>query len=118
MKLAIAVDTPVQLKRNLENPYDQFAIKVMCQEKQIGYIPAYENIVLANLLNQGVVLSASVSDVVKKEEQSHGNSYLINVVAIQVFTELMLPATHIQLADSQKTGQQTRWMFIGREHIL
>lgn len=99
LKLDIAINTQVELKRDLKNPYDQFAIKVMCQEKQIGYIPAYENIVLANLLDQGVSLSASVSEVSRKDKFNHENSYLMNVVAIQVFAELMVPATHIQLAE-------------------
>ncbi|MEW4924690.1 HIRAN domain-containing protein [Algibacter sp. 2305UL17-15] len=102
MKLAVSMDTPVHLKRDLENPYDQFAIKVMCHDKQIGYVAAFENIVMANLLDQGVVLTASISEIVKTNKPHNKHSYLMDVVAIQIFVELMVPASHIQLAELTK----------------
>jgi len=102
IKLKLKVNTQVELKRDLENLYDQFAIKVVCQNKQIGYITAFENIVMANLLDQGVVLTASISEIAKKDKIQNKYTYLADVVAIQVFAELMVPTTQIQFAELTK----------------
>lgn len=51
----------LRLEREATNPYDSFAISVHYQKHKIGYIAAYENIVLANLFDQQVKLSAFVS---------------------------------------------------------
>jgi len=50
------------LKREADNMHDSFAIAVYWQEHKMGYIPAYENIVLANMLDAGCELRAFVSE--------------------------------------------------------
>jgi len=51
----------LRLEREATNPYDSFAISVHYQQYKLGYVAAYENIVLANLFDQNVKLSAFVS---------------------------------------------------------
>lgn len=75
----------VQLIREFENPYDQFAIQVFYQDQKLGYVAAYENIVLANMLDAGVELSTSIS-------QHHPESNdPFQKLAIEVFARLVLP---------------------------
>ena len=42
----------LRLEREATNPYDSFAISVHYQQYKLGYVAAYENIVLANLFDQ------------------------------------------------------------------
>src|SRR5690606_8548561 len=51
----------VHLVRESTNIYDSFAIQVNRGDKRLGYIAAYENIVLANMMDAGVGLSAYIS---------------------------------------------------------
>ena len=53
--------SPLNLKREIENVYDNYAVAVFYQNFKLGYLPAYENIVVANMLDQGVELKAAVS---------------------------------------------------------
>ena len=73
----------VSLKRDSENKHDSFAVEVYYEEHKLGYLPAYENLVLSNLLDQGVELKAFVS---KKVEFEH----YIRTIAIEVFAELII----------------------------
>lgn len=51
------------LIREPNNKYDRFAIKIMKDDYFIGYIAAYENIVMAMLMDQGVKLEAKAGRV-------------------------------------------------------
>ena len=51
----------VSFTRFPEHEYDRFAVGVTWQGHFLGYLPAYENIVLANLLDAGVRLSGMVT---------------------------------------------------------
>jgi len=73
------------LRREKENPYDSFAISIYHQENKLGYIAAYENIVLANMLDAGVELSACVSYINKKDKDIYEG------VAIVVSAVLIVP---------------------------
>jgi hypothetical protein len=72
------------LLREPENIYDSFAIQVNFQEHRLGYIAAYENIILANMIDAGVNIKAYVS---QKDLQRYPHESL----AIEVFTELIIP---------------------------
>ncbi len=74
----------VQLLREPTNPYDSFAIQVNIGECRLGYLAAYENIVIANMLDTGVNLFAKVSK--KDLKQS-----FTECLAVEVFAELVIP---------------------------
>lgn len=81
----------VHLVRESTNIYDSFAIQVNRGDKRLGYIAAYENIVLANMMDAGVDLSAYIS---QKDLKRPAQEWL----AIEVFAELVIPTQ--QLVDS------------------
>ncbi len=76
------------LERDLDNVYDAFAIKVLYKDKQLGYLKAYENIVLANLIDQGAELKGFISKI-------EVNRNLSETLAIEIFAELILPQSSI-----------------------
>lgn len=90
------VNDALQLERETNNAYDRFAIKVMRNGKFLGYIAAYENITLAMLMDQGVQLDASVSNVV---DNINDKRYLDKVFSVQVFAKLLVPYTHLDTND-------------------
>ncbi|MDD2657438.1 MAG: HIRAN domain-containing protein [Candidatus Pacebacteria bacterium] len=92
------VNDILQLCRESDNIYDQFAIKVMKGNKFLGYIPAFENITLAMLMDQGVKLEASVS---KLNNITDSEKYLDNVFSVQVFAKLLVPYRHLETTDLQ-----------------
>lgn len=51
----------VQLVREPTNIYYSFAIQVNSDKERLGYLAAYENIVLANMMDSGVGLRAYIS---------------------------------------------------------
>ena len=91
-KLNLKLGQTVALKREPDNIYDAFAIKILVQDIQIGYISAYENVVLANLMDKGVVLNANISKLNTKSV----NKYMQDVMSVKIETQLMIP---IQPAD-------------------
>ena len=74
----------VVLKREADNEYDSFAIAILWEDIKIGYIAAYENIVLANMLDAGSSAEAFVSQVDRKRN-------IYNQVSVEIFTTLILP---------------------------
>jgi hypothetical protein len=74
----------VKLNREAENQYDSFAIEVLYNELKLGYIAAYENIVLANMIDVGVKLSAFVSRIDLKRN-------IMVALAVEVHAELIIP---------------------------
>lgn len=75
----------IQLVREPENHYDSFAAQVNFGVYKIGYIAAYENIVLANMIDAGVKLIAYVS-------QKDLKRYINDQLAVEVFAELIVPS--------------------------
>lgn len=74
----------VQLLREPTNPYDSFAVQINVGEHRLGYISAYENIVIANMLDAGVNLIATVS---QKDLARSAQEWL----SVEVFAELVIP---------------------------
>ncbi|MFZ4544751.1 MAG: HIRAN domain-containing protein [Saprospiraceae bacterium] len=72
---------PLILRAEPTNQYDIFAVEVYYQDSKIGYIAAYENIVLSNLLEQGVALKAFVSKITK----ANGGE-----IAVEVFADVIV----------------------------
>ena len=72
------------LTRDLENVYDSFAVVVRYAENKLGYLPAYENIVLANMMDAGVELKAFVSQINLKRA-------IYEALSVEVFAELIIP---------------------------
>jgi len=91
IKDSIQEGDELQLMCESTNVYDSFAIQVNRGDKRLGYIAAYENIVLANMMDAGVDLSAYVSH---KDLKRPAQEWL----AIEVFAELVIPSQ--QLVDS------------------
>ncbi|MBW6482237.1 MAG: HIRAN domain-containing protein [Vicingaceae bacterium] len=70
------------LKREADNKYDRFAVEVCYGEAKLGYLTAYENIVLANLLDQGVQLKAFVTHI------NPADFYL--GLSVEIFAEIVV----------------------------
>lgn len=77
----------VFLKRDAGNIHDAFAIEVYYQGYKLGFVAAYENIVLANMLDQQIKLQAKVSKI-------NLNAYN-NQLAIDVYAELIVPSDRL-----------------------
>jgi len=100
--MKLFINQPVVLQRDYQNSYDKFAVKVLIDDKQIGYLAAYENIVLANMLDKGVDLKAFISELNfnhKELKNRIEEAYLYNMIGIKVQTDLMLPVQNYNIID-------------------
>jgi hypothetical protein len=52
----------ITLKREPHNPHDRKAIALYWHDEKLGYIPRADNSVIANFLDQGVSLNASIKN--------------------------------------------------------
>lgn len=86
---AIKAGDELLLKREPRNKYDCFAIQVNYEDVRLGYIAAYENIVLANMMDGGVPLKAYVS------QKNPKTNNLFNALAIEVFAEIVSPTAKL-----------------------
>lgn len=77
------------LKRDTTNVYDSFAIEVYWNEHKLGYLPAYENIVLANMLDAGVQLHSFISSINPEGFQN------LQGLAVEIYAHLVLPGTKL-----------------------
>ncbi len=80
----LEVGTELQLKRETTNKYDSFAIEVYYNEHKLGYLAAYKNIAIANMLEQGVVFMAFVSKITSKEDK------IFDGLAVEVYTHIVI----------------------------
>ena len=80
----LSLNLKVSLVREKENKYDKFAIAVYFKNYKLGYIAAYENIVLANMMDSEVNLNTVISHI----EHNH---YDEKIIAVQVFCNLVSP---------------------------
>lgn len=78
------------LIREQENIHDAFAVQVFYKELKLGYLPAYENIVIANMLDANAELSAKVS--YHNEEE---NIYKMETLGIEIYAELITPTQQL-----------------------
>lgn len=82
IKHKINIGDGIELLRENNNKYDSFAIGAYFDGQKLGYLPAYENVVIANLLEQGVQLYAFVTQI--------NPSDFYNGVAIEILAELVI----------------------------
>ncbi len=96
----IRVGDGVKLKREAGNVHDRFAVGVEWGRNFLGYLPAYENIVLANLLDSGVKLSAMVTA-----------KHSFREVGIGVWADLIVtdPASQTGLSDRAADEVEDRY---------
>jgi hypothetical protein len=53
--------SPLQLRRESDNPHDSRAVAVLFMDRRIGYIPRSENTAISQLMDRGERLSASIA---------------------------------------------------------
>lgn len=80
----------LQLKRDKENIYDVFAVEVFYKDLKLGYLPAFENIVIANMLDAKVELNSFVS-----YYRIEDNIYKSQTLGIEVFANLISPTSQL-----------------------
>lgn len=85
----------VFLQRDAGNIHDAFAIEVYYQDSKLGFVAAYENIVLANMLDRQIKLQAKVS---KINLDAYNNQ-----LAIEVYAELVVPSNRLITMIEQET---------------
>lgn len=59
----LKVGTILELRRDIKNPYDKNAIKVIFEDKQIGWVDKNNAIKLAPAMDQGTVARAVITRV-------------------------------------------------------
>jgi len=82
VKKLMGIGDALVLQRDIENIYDSFAVAIFYDTKKLGYLPAYENMVIANLLDQGVKLNAFVSKLNIED--------VYRAVSIEIFANIVI----------------------------
>lgn len=90
LKNQLSQGDSLQLLRELDNAYDAFAVAVYVGDYKLGYLPAFENIVIANMLDAQVALTAQVSD-----HNPDNDPYQYEVLAVEIFAELITPTPQL-----------------------
>ena len=85
----LVVGKELVLKRELTNKYDSFAVEVYYGEHKLGYLAAYENIVIANMLEQGVVFTAFVSKLTSNPDK------VFDGLAVEIYTNIVIETPKI-----------------------
>lgn len=86
----LSVGKELILKRDEANIHDAFAVEVYFENYKLGYLPAYENIVIANMLDAKVELTAKVSYFDPKAP-----IWKMENLGIEVFAELITPTPQL-----------------------
>lgn len=89
---------PVVMQREVSNPYDYFAIKVIVRDIFIGYLPAHENIAIANMMDAGIQMTAIIS----KLHIDKSDHYYQKALAVQITTKLLAPIYNIEKTKNWK----------------
>lgn len=87
------VGAELKLKRETTNKYDSFAVEVYFNEHKLGYLAAYENIAVANMLEQGVVFKAFVSKITSNPDK------VFDGLAIEIYTNIVIENNKIVETD-------------------
>ena len=90
VKEQLAVGSELMLKREDTNIHDAFAVEVYFESYKLGYLPAYENIVIANMLDAKVELTAKVSYFDPKVP-----IWKMENLGVEVFAELITPTPQL-----------------------
>ena len=92
-KIEINNDLNPSLKRELENKYDKFAIAVYLQGLKVGYIAAFENVVIAKMIDQGVKITPKIF--IDEAFINEKNYYISDYLIVQLHTELLTTSENI-----------------------
>jgi len=92
-EVEISRDKEIDLERESDNIHDSFAVKVIINDRHIGYIPAYENVALANLMDHGVQLRARIS----KHLEGNHQQVSANAIAIRITAQMMVPISQLEM---------------------
>ena len=65
---SLRVGSRLELRREADNPHDPNAVALYFQGVQLGYVPRGENTTLAQMLDRGQRLAASVSGLKKSDD--------------------------------------------------
>lgn len=80
----LVVGQELVLHREINNHYDSFAVEVYFGSYKLGYLAAYENIAIANMLEHGVSFKAFVSKLTSNPDQ------VFDGLAIEIYTNIVL----------------------------
>lgn len=86
----IKVEDVLTIKRDYQNVHDAFAVEVYFKQYKLGYLPAYENIVIANMLDADVSISAIVSHL-----KLESNPYKMETLGIALYCDLISPTSNL-----------------------
>lgn len=92
--IAFKQEHQVHLEREASNENDRFAVRIVYKGRKIGYVAAFENVVIANMMDHGVELEAEISEV-----NPAPNQYLSNAIGIRVSAQLMVPIHKLEEND-------------------
>jgi hypothetical protein len=65
---SLSVGQTVELVREPSNPHDANAVAVYFNQEQLGYVPRAENQIVAQMLDRGECLEASIVDLTDDED--------------------------------------------------
>lgn len=82
VKNKMQIGEALVLQRDIDNIYDSFAVAIFYGNKKLGYLSAYENMVIANLLDQGVKLNAFISKLNKAD--------IYQAVSIEIYANIVI----------------------------
>ena len=91
VKKQLSKGQELTLVRELTNTYDSFAVAVFYGTYKLGYVAAYENVVLGNLLEQGVALKGFVS--------KHNPSNIYEAISVEIYVNLVVENTTLLKTD-------------------
>lgn len=85
------------LVREPNNKYDHYAVAIHVQGRKIGYLPAYENVVIAKMLDAGVEIQVFIN--IGEIDKIQKNDYIRDTIYVQLYTELLTSSENILQKD-------------------
>lgn len=86
----LQIGASLTLQRDVNNVYDAFAVEVYFGAFKLGYLPAYENIVIANILDTKVRLTAKTS-AIREDDHPHK----LETLGVEVYADVILPTPQL-----------------------
>ena len=82
VKKQLSIGDELTLIAETNNTYDRYAVAIYYQKHKLGYLPAYENIAISNLLVQNVKLVAFVTQLYPED--------IYNGLALEILAEIVV----------------------------
>ena len=77
----LAPGRPLDLKREPGNKFDYDAVEIYHEKEKIGYIPRSDNMVIAQLMDKGVDIRATISEVIERGAPNHRVGVAVEMMA-------------------------------------